>query len=145
MRVLRLLVSVLPVVVAIIPEDACNNASPSLSQQSPEAESVLVDGSKENAATVACHNNNITSLLTNNSDTTIVVEAITTQDSLGIDFTQHKRSNQITKRKKKKGPKNNSNSTNSTSGDDDSGGGRGITLPISLAVSIVLLVGMLQI
>ncbi|KAI8948626.1 hypothetical protein F4801DRAFT_445517 [Xylaria longipes] len=145
MHVSRLLVSLLPVAAAIIPVESSNNTSPSLSQQEPEAESVFVNGSKHSAATIARHNDEATLLPTNKSDTDIVAAASITHSSLRRDSTQHQSSDP--KRKKKKRPKNKNNSTNSTeeNDDDDSGVGRGITLPISLAVSLVLLVGALQI
>ncbi|KAI0451004.1 hypothetical protein F5B21DRAFT_507653 [Xylaria acuta] len=148
MRASGLLVSLSPVVAAVVLADASNNTSPSLSQQKPEAESVFVDGSKHSTAAVARHSDEVTLLLTNKSDTAIVVAASTAHDDPRRDSTRYKRSNSKPKPKKKKQPKNKSNSTNSTEekdDDDESGVGRGITLPISLAISLVLLVGALQI
>lgn len=50
-----------------------------------------------------------------------------------------------TKPKKKKPPKvKGGNHTDDDDDDDDSGAGRGITLPTSLAIGVVLLVGALQ-
>ncbi|KAI1748723.1 hypothetical protein F4782DRAFT_516028 [Xylaria castorea] len=147
MRVSRLLVPLLPLMAAILPANASNDTSPSLIQQGPEAEPVFVDGSKESAAIVSLHNDRATLLSINKSDTAIAVTASPSRNSLKKGSTQHKRSDSNPKPKKKKPPKNKSNNTNSTGEeeDDDSGVGRGITLPISLAISLVLLVGALQI
>lgn len=58
--------------------------------------------------------------------------------------TDHQKRDTKPKPKKKKPPKSKGNQTEDDDDDDDSGVGHGITLPTSLAIGIVLLVGALQ-
>ncbi|KAI0186416.1 hypothetical protein EV127DRAFT_173170 [Xylaria flabelliformis] len=143
MRTSRLFVALPAVVATIILADAGNNTSPSLGQEEPVAERAFDNGPRHSADIVARLDGEVTQ--TNKTDTAIVVAASITDDDLKRSHTQHKRSDSTSKPKKKKPPKK-GNHTNSTGeeDDDDSGVGRGITLPISLAIGLVLVVGALH-
>ncbi|KAI0551525.1 hypothetical protein F4679DRAFT_129993 [Xylaria curta] len=140
MRPSRLLVSFPAVVTAIILADADSNISSSLNhQEEPGAEPVFGNGWSHSVDIVARLDSEVTQISTNKNDTASIVAASKTDDNLKRSATS--------KPKKKKPPKNKGNKTNSTEeeDDDDSGVGRGITLPISLAISLVLLVGALHV
>ncbi|KAI1742736.1 hypothetical protein F4680DRAFT_25479 [Xylaria scruposa] len=136
MRTSRLLVSLPTVVTAIILADAgSNTSSSSLNQEGPGAEPVFSNGWSHSIEIVPRLDSEVTHISTNKNDTASIVTVSKTDGNLKRRVP-----------KKKKPPKNKGNNTNSTEeDDDDSGVGRGITLPISLAISLVLLVGALHV
>lgn len=122
---------------AISPVGAINDASLSPSQQEPEAQSVLVN---DPAVAVASHDDKAIKIPTNQSETVVVITSTENEK-------RDTKSKPKPKPKKKKPPKTKgggNHTDDDDDDDDDSGVGRGITLPTSLAIGIVLLVGALQ-
>ncbi|KAI0097489.1 hypothetical protein GGR51DRAFT_467434 [Nemania sp. FL0031] len=122
----------------ISPASAIRDASVSLNRRTFRTESMLANGSG------AGHNDQVTPLPTNQSDAAAIVAASTYHSGSENGFMRQKRKDSKSKSKKKKTGKNN-NKNSTSNGDDDSGVGRAITLPISLTMSLAILVGTLQI
>ncbi|KAI1112565.1 hypothetical protein F5Y14DRAFT_452953 [Nemania sp. NC0429] len=125
------LITLLPAGISPVGAVAISDASLFTSQQEPEAQSVLVD---DPAVAVASHDYEAVKIPVNQSDAIVITES-----------TDNEKRDTKPKSKKKKPPKVKGNHTSDDDDDDDSGVGRGITLPTTLVVGVVLLVGALQI